>query len=166
VNIKVRILKSYGQNKNGSFGLPFVKIFSAIGLHSFLLDPRALTAPAAQEVKFSAAYLTGLVQNDRFDIRRVHRESSFNSHSVRYFTHCECCSSSLALALDHIAFKALDTLLITFNDLVVDGNIVACLEFWRLFLRGQLLVYKSYCGIHIRKIWTAKVEKILANTKI
>src|SRR5688572_9022119 len=52
-----------------------------------------------------------------------------------------------ALALDNISFKRLDPFLITFNNFIINGNVVACLEFWEIFLAGQLLMYVCY-GVH------------------
>src|SRR5688572_13385304 len=52
-----------------------------------------------------------------------------------------------ALALDNISFKRLDPFLITFNNFIINGNVVACLEFWEIFLAGQLLMYVCD-GVH------------------
>lgn len=150
-------MNPYGQNKNGSQGLPFVKIFGKVLSNSFFLNPCAFTTSAAEEIQFRPANFTSFIQHDGFDIGRIHREGSFHTNGIRNLTYGKGSCSTLTLTFDHIALKTLDTFLITFNDLVVNGNIVPCFEFGNFFSNGQLCVYKIYCGIHILEIWTAKV---------
>ena len=51
---------------------------------------------------------------------------------------------TLALALDNVAAEALDTLFVTFNDLIVNGNIVTGFKSREFSFGGQLLVNKCY----------------------
>jgi hypothetical protein len=123
-----------------------------IRLHSFFLDPRALTAPATEEVKLGPAHLTGLIQCDGLDVRGVHREGPFNADTVRYFTYRESSGGTLALAFNNVTFEALDTLFVTLDDLIVNGDIVASFERRNFFPGGQLLMYKGYRSVHDLKI--------------
>ena len=52
---------------------------------------------------------------------------------------------ALYLAFDHIAFKALDTLFGTFNDLIIDGDVITSLECRKRWFLGQLLMNKVNC---------------------
>ena len=55
---------------------------------------------------------------------------------------------TFALTLDHIAFKALDPLFISFLDLIINGNIITSFEAGECIITGQLFVYKGYSRIH------------------
>jgi hypothetical protein len=122
--------------------LPYVKIYDNELSDSFLLDPGAFTASAAEEIQFSPAHFTGFVEHDRLYVGGIHREGSFHTNCIRNLAHGKCGCGSLALAFDHIALKALDTFFIALNDLVVNGNIVPCFEFGNLFGHCKLGVYK------------------------
>jgi hypothetical protein len=69
-----------------------------------------------------------------------------------------------SLFFDYIAFERLDPFFISFDDLVVNGNIVAGFESGKIFLTGQLLMYICL-GVHNpgfyreAKVWF-KVEKL------
>ena len=52
---------------------------------------------------------------------------------------------AISLAFDHVPLEALDTLLVTFNDLIVHGNIVTSFELGELPFCCKLLVYKGNC---------------------
>lgn len=121
-------------------------------LHTLFLDPRALTAPGTEEVEFGPANLTRFVQGNGFDVGGIYGEGPFHAYAVRYFTNGESSGSTLALTLDHVTFKALDTLFVTLDDLIVDSDIVARLERRNLLLFRQLLMYKGYRSIHDFKI--------------
>lgn len=133
---------------------------------SFFFDPCAFAASAAEEIQLGTANFTGFIEYDRLDIGRIDREGPFYSNGIGNLAHGKGCSSTLTLAFDHIALKALDTFLVTFNDLVVNGNIVPCFEFGNIFGDGELCVYKIYCGIHILEIWTAKVRSEFGYAKL
>ena len=66
---------------------------------------------------------------------------AFNTDTVRDLTDGESGGKTCTLAFDHIAFEGLNTLLVAFNDLIVDGNIVTSLEVGELLFACQLLVY-------------------------
>ena len=85
--------------------------------------------------------MTGLIQHDRLDIRRVKREYPFNTNTVGDLSNCEAGSSACSLAFDHIAFERLDPFFITLNDPVVHSDIITCFKCREFFLRGQLFVY-------------------------
>jgi hypothetical protein len=50
-----------------------------------------------------------------------------------------------SLAFDHIATEALDTLFTTFNDLIINGNVVTGFKLRKLFFTCQLLMYILNC---------------------
>lgn len=116
--------------------------------HSFFLDTGALAAALALEVEFGAANAAHFVQIEGLDVGGEEGEGSFYAYAVGYFTNGEGGSLALALAFDHVSFKALDTLFVAFDDLIVDGDIVTGFEFRKFFFSRQLLVYKSYSSVH------------------
>ena len=70
---------------------------------------------------------------------------SFNAHTVAYFAYSKGGCRAGALALDHIALKALDTLFSTLNDLIINCYVIACFKCGELRYCCELLVYKCYC---------------------
>jgi hypothetical protein len=125
-------------------------------LHSFFLDPCAFSASCSEVEQFSLTHLTGFVQNDRVDIWRGYRESSFYTNTIRNLSNGESSSGTLALAFDYIAFEALDPFFASFNDLIVDSYIVTSLELWKILDLGQLLVYECDCLVHNFKLGQQK----------
>ncbi len=81
-------------------------------------------------------------------MRRRYRESPLNTNTIRNLSYGKSSGMAIALTLDHIAFKALDPLFISFLDLIVNGNIVAGFEARECIITGKLLVYKGYSRIH------------------
>jgi hypothetical protein len=119
-----------------------LRLFSGNDGHSLFLDTCALTTAATLEVEFGATYAAYLVELDRLDVRREQGESPFYTYAVGDLTDGKGCRMALALALDHIAFEALDTLLVTFYNFILNRDIITGLEVGELFLSRQLLVYK------------------------
>lgn len=120
-------------------------------LEAFFLDTCALPAAFPLVKQLRAANLTRLVNEDGFNIRGKNREEAFYTNSVGNLPDGERGSETATLALDNVAFKALDTFFITFDDFIVNGNVVPGFKFRELLGRGQLLVDKSY-GVHDSKI--------------
>lgn len=116
--------------------------------NSFFLDPCAFTAACSEEVELGPAYLTGFVQNYRINIGRCNGKGSFHTNTIRDFSDRKCGGATLALAFDYIAFKALDTLLVAFDNLIIDSDVVSSLELGKVVGGGQLLVYKCNCLVH------------------
>lgn len=114
----------------------------------FFLDACALTAAFAEVVQPGAAYTACFVQINGINIGGKQGEGPFNAHPIRYLTHCKCGCLTGSLALDHIAAETLDTFLATFNDLVINSNIVTGFKLRELFFTCQLLVYILNCCIH------------------
>jgi hypothetical protein len=65
---------------------------------------------------------------------------------------------AVSLTLDHFALETLDTLLVPFNDLIIDRDIVTGFKFRKLSFPGQLLMYKRYSGVHKTKICDASAS--------
>ena len=112
---------------------------------AFFTDPCTLTAAATLVEQFRTADMTGFVQNDRFNIGREKREDPFHTHAIRDLTDSKAGGCAAALLLDHIAFERLDPFLVTFNDLIVHGNIITSFELGKLPFCCKLLVYKGNC---------------------
>ena len=119
-------------------------------LEAFFLDTCALTAAFALVEELGATNLTGLVDLDGFDVRGIKREEAFYTYSIGDLPDGERSSETRTLTFDDVAFKALDTFFITFNDFIVNGNVVPGFKFRELLGGGQLLVDKSY-GVHDSK---------------
>ena len=126
-----------------------IMLFLALfGCNSLFLDTGALAAPAALEVKFGATYAAYFVQIDGFDIGGEQGEGPFHAYSVGDLPYGEGGGMASALAFDHISLEALDTLLVAFNDLIIDSDIITGFELRKLSFSCQLLVYKSYSSVH------------------
>lgn len=110
-----------------------MKVFLALfGCNSLFLDTGALTAPAALEVQFGTAYAAYFMELNGFDIGREQGEGPFHAYSVGDLPYGEGGGVASTLAFDHISLEALDTLLVAFNDLIVDGDIITGFELRKL----------------------------------
>src|ERR1700722_13401973 len=69
-----------------------------------------------------------------------------------------------SLTLDHITLETLDTLLVSFDDLIVDRDIITGFELGKLDFSRQLLVHKSYSSVH-NSIFL-RIAKLYKNTQI
>lgn len=112
--------------------------------HSLLLDAGALAAAVALEIQFGPAYPADFVQLHRLDIGREQREGPFHTHAIGDLPNREGGGMSLTLPLDHFTFETLDTLLVSFDDLIIDGDVVTRLEGRNLSFARQLFVYEGY----------------------
>ena len=112
--------------------------------HTLLANTGTLTATLALVKKFRTTYVTGFIQLDRFDVRGEIRKHTLYANSVGNLTDGERGGSTLALCFDHISFEGLDTLFGSFDDLIVNGNVVARLESRMRFLGRQLFVDVRY----------------------
>jgi hypothetical protein len=83
------------------------------------------------------------VEHDAFNIGAIERKETLYTHAIADFTHGKRGGSSVALALNNIALKALDTLFVAFNNLIVNGDVVTGFELRMLPYRGKLFVYKT-----------------------
>ncbi len=101
---------------------------------AFFLDTGAFTATFALEKQFGAAYATSLIQFDRFDVGGENGEGSFNTYTIRYLTYGESSSTACALTLNYVSTETLDTLFTTFNNLIVNGNVIASFKAREVFL--------------------------------
>jgi hypothetical protein len=123
---------------------------------SLFLDTGTLTAPLTLEIQLGATHSADLVHFDGLDIRGEKGESPFYTYAIGDLPYGKGRSMPFALALEDVAFKALDTLLVAFNDLIVDGDIITGFELRKLFFSRQLLVYKSYSSVHNFKFCDAE----------
>ena len=84
------------------------------------------------------------MENDAFDVWAYQRKCTLYTYAIADFTNCKRSGITVALTLDHIAFKALYTRFGTFNNFIIDGNIVTGFETWILLCRSQLIVNKLH----------------------
>jgi hypothetical protein len=102
-----------------------------------------------------------------FDVRGEEGEGPFHAYSIGDLPHREGSRMANSLTLNDITFEALDTLLIAFNDLIVDSDIITGLELRELYLSCQLLVYKSYSSVHnFNFLRMAKVTRSIGSAKL
>jgi|GEM_PF-5562685 len=137
-------------------------------VHDLLLflDTGRFTAALTEIEEFSTTYTAYFIEYDRLDIWRVQRKQTLNTYPIRDLSNSECLRGTASLTFDHITLKRLDTLFISFNDFIVNGNVIASFEFWEFFFTGHLLVNKSY-GIHFYfDFGSAKVTGIFLIPKI
>ena len=116
--------------------------------HSLFLDTGALTAAFTLEVQLGAAYPADLIYIDGLNIGGEQGKGSFHTHTIGNLTHGEGGCMPFSLTLNDFAFEALDTLLVSFQDLIVHRDIVTGLELRKLSFSRQLLVHKSYSSVH------------------
>src|SRR5262245_24789856 len=77
-------------------------------------DPGALTATVAEEIQLGATDTAGLIHFNGINVRRIKREGSFHTYTIRDLTNCKSAGMASSLAFDHIAAEALDTLFTAF----------------------------------------------------
>ena len=116
--------------------------------HSLFLDTGAFTAAGTLKVELCATYATDLMQLDGLDIGGEQGEGPFHTHAIGDLPDRESRGMAGALAFDHISLESLDTLLVTFNNFIVDSDIITGFELRELSFSCQLLVYKSYSSVH------------------
>ena len=116
--------------------------------HSLLLDTGALAAAVTLEIQLGPANAADLVEFNGLDIGGEQRERSFHTNTVGDLPHSEGGCVTFALTLDHFALEALNTLLVPFNDLIIDRDVITGLEIRKLFFFRQLLVYEGYSSVH------------------
>lgn len=75
-------------------------------------------------------------------MRAYHWEGTLHAYAIAYFANGEAGGGTIALTLDHIAFEALDTGLVTFNYFIVNGDVITCFELRKFPGGSQLLVYE------------------------
>ena len=115
---------------------------------SLFLDTCALTAALALVKDLSTTNPAGLVEVDRLDIWGEKRKSPFHAYSIGDLTYGEGSRLPFALTLENVSLEALDTLLVPFNDLIIDSDIITGSKIRKIFFPRQLLVYKSYSSVH------------------
>jgi len=110
---------------------------------ALFLNTGTFSTTLTQVKQAGTAYLTYFVQYYAFNIGAVKRKQTLHTNTVAYFTYCKRGGSAGALALDHIAFKALDTLFITFNNFIINSDVVTSFKLGVLPYRGKLFVHKA-----------------------
>ena len=112
--------------------------------HALLADTGAFTTTLTLIEELRTTNVTSLIHLDRFDVGGEEGEHTLNTNAVRDLTYGESSCGTLSLFLDHVSFEGLDTLFGSFDDLIVDGNAVACLEGRESLVTGHLLVDVRY----------------------
>ena len=89
---------------------------------SLLLDASLLTGESAQIVQLGATYLTTLVHLDAVDVGRLDGEDTLYTNGTGHLANGETLLFALATDFDNDTTIELDTLLVTFHNLVGYGN--------------------------------------------
>ena len=101
-------------------------------------DARRLAAAAAQIIELGAAYLAAAHDLDRVDHRRIKREDALDAFAVGNLAHGEILVQPGAGAADADALIGLDAAALAFDDLDVDHDRIARLEFGDFLAGGEL----------------------------
>jgi hypothetical protein len=93
-----------------------------------LFDARFLSGDATEVENAGATDDTALVHDNLVDLGRVEREYTLDTHAVGDLAHRKCLRKSGTFTLKDNALILLDTLLVSLDDLVVNGYRVTRLE--------------------------------------
>ena len=110
----------------------------------FLLDTGFLTGEVAQIEDTGAAHNAVFVDVDLLDERASEGEDALHSDAVRDLADSKGLSSSASTALQDNALEVLDSLFVSFFDLVMDSDGIASLEFGELLALDQILYKLHY----------------------
>lgn len=108
------------------------RIAKATGLVSFLFDTGFLTGEVAQVEDAGAAHGTVLVDINLLDERAGDGEDTLHTHAVGDLADSKGLGCSASAALKDNALEVLDSLFVTFFNLVMDGDGVASFELGEL----------------------------------
>ena len=108
-----------------------------------LLDTGFLTGEITQIEDAGAAHGTVLVDINLLDKRTGEGEDTLHSDAIGDLADSKGFSSSASTALQHNALEVLDSLFVSFLNLVMDSDGIASLEFGELLALDQIL-YKLH----------------------
>ncbi len=131
---------------------------------TFFLDSGSFSNALAQVENPCPTYLTTAIYVNLVDEGAVQRENSLNAYTVRNFAHGKGFSNSGIAALDNVALEQLDTLFISFFNLVVNSYSVTGFEF-RYFLTQVFGTDGFYYRIHRSGEWGCKCRNSFHNIK-
>ena len=103
-----------------------------VRLAATLFDTGFLTGEVAQIEDAGAAHSTVLVDIDLLDERAGDGENTLHADAVRDLADSKGLGSSASTALQDNALEVLDSLFVSFFDLVMDGDGIASLELGEL----------------------------------
>ena len=109
-----------------------------------LLDTGLLTGEVAQIEDAGAAHSTVLVDVDLLDERTGEGEDTLHSDAVSDLADSKGLGSSASTALQHNALEVLDSLFVTFFDLVMYSDGIASLELVELLALDKVLHILHY----------------------
>ena len=115
------------------------RIAKAIGLVSLLFDTGFLTGEVAQVEDAGVAHSTVLVDINLLDERAGDGEDTLHTHAVGDLADSKGLGSSASAALQDNALEVLDSLFVTFFNLVMDGDGVASFELGELLAFDKVL---------------------------
>ena len=148
-----------GVKKKATEGWPFSECLLRLFVDTLLLDTRGFTLTLTEVEQFGATNAAYLVHFNAFDIGREQRETALYTYVVAHFANGERLRAAGTLAFDHHAFEGLDTLFVSFLDLIVYGHTVACFELGEFAFASELLVDEFYGFLHRGSIFRwAKVR--------
>ena len=108
-------------------------------LVSLLFDTGLLTGEVAQVEDAGAAHSTVLVDINLLDERAGDGEDTLHTHAVGDLADSKGLSSSASTALQDNALEVLDSLFVTFLNLIMDGDGVAGFELGELLALDKVL---------------------------
>ena len=109
-----------------------IRIAKEIRLEAFLFDTGFLTGEVAQVEDAGAAHSTTFVDINLLDERAGDGEDTLHTHAVGDLADSKGLGSSASTALQDNALEVLDSLFVTFLNLVMDGDGIASLELGEL----------------------------------
>lgn len=89
-----------------------------LSCYFLFFDTGVLTDGITQVEQTGTANLTTFNYFNFADKWRFNGEDTFHTHTVRNFTYSECFGSTLATTLNNNTLEVLDTLFVTFSDLI------------------------------------------------
>ncbi len=87
-----------------------VRLSGVLVVLSDFSDTCSFTAQVTQVVEFRTTYTTTACHFDLFDFRRVYREGTLNTYTVRDLTYCKRFGNAASATFDYYTFEDLDTL--------------------------------------------------------
>ena len=106
---------------------------------AFLFDTGLLTGEVAQVEDAGAAHSTVFVDINLLDERAGEGEYTLHADAVGDLADSKGLSGSASTALQHNALEVLDSLFVTFLNLIMDGDGIASLELGELLALDKVL---------------------------
>ena len=120
------------------------KFSAELRLNLTVANTSCLTSEVTEVIKLSAANLTELVDLDLLNEWRLDRENTLYTYAVRHLAYSETLLCTVTRNTDNYASVLLDTLLVSFLNLVRNSDCITALECRKLFACCKSL----FCDLH------------------